>query len=38
MIQYNTLNIKKSNSQPLKLSSNVVGDSNNRLIFHMNCY
>ena len=52
MTQYNTLNVKLSNSQlnkqksginnrtevTLKISSNVIGDSNEiRIVFHINC-
>ena len=52
MTQYNTLNVKLSNSQlnklksgikngtevTLKISSNVAGDSNDEIIFLVNCY
>ena len=52
MTQYNTLNVKLSNSQlntlksrlknnidvTLKISSNVVGDSNDEYNFLINCY
>ena len=52
MTQYNSLNVKLSNSQlnklksgiknkteiVLRLSSNMIGNSNDRLIFYMNYY
>ena len=52
MIQYNTLNLKLSNSQlnklklgiknrtevTLKISSNIIGDSNQKIIFCISFY